>query len=192
MIKDNTLTIVIPIKNPPCIDKFISENLHYLNKYGVVIIDSGGGEKLREFATVYLNQELCLTDARKLGITLVKTPFLLNLDCDVKIPEGYIELALELLKDNVGAVSIFYNNINHCQGALEFGISLWQTDILKKLYDFSFTCVCNGNIIKIGEGVYSRLQAGWCECNYMWRKLKDDGYKLETLNLRAIHLREMD
>jgi len=189
-MRETNLTILIPVKNPPCIDKFISENLHYFNQYRIIVIDSGGGEKLREIATVYLNQDLSLTDARKLGITLTTTPFLLNLDCDVKIPEGYIEQSLELLKDDVGAVSIFYNNVNHCQGALEFGVSIWKTDILRNLYDFSFDIVVQ-DIVKVGEGFYSSLQSGWCECNYMWRKLKDNGLKLETLNIRAIHLKEI-
>lgn len=184
------LTIVVPIKNPPDFSAFIDGNRKYLEKFPVIVIDAGGGTELIKYAKLYLVNNVNLTEARKVGYSLVQTPFILNLDCDVLIPDGYIESALELFKRNkdIGAISIFYDNLEHCQGALEFGISIWRTEILKNLYDFSFNKVNDGILMRIGPNIFSSLNNGWYECTYMWRKLKDCELKLETLNFRAKHL----
>jgi len=181
----NTLTIVIPVKNPSCLDLFMEKNAKIFSQYPLVVIDSGGGEKLKEIATVYISKDLSLWEARKLGYEQVKTPYLLNLDVDVVPPEGYIESALALDAD---AITIFYEDVNHCQGALEYGVSIWKTEVLRSLYDYS-TNRTFGDIVKVGSMHYSSLNNGWCECTYMWRRLKDNGYKLETLPMRAQHLK---
>lgn len=181
-----SLTIVIPVKNPPCLDLFMEKNAKIFSQYPLVVIDSGGGEKLKEIATVYISKNVSLWEARKLGYQQVKTPYLLNLDVDVVPPEGYIESALALDAD---AITIFYEDVNHCQGSLEYGVSIWKTDVVKELYDFDSKLVCDGKIVKVGSQAYSTLTNGWCECIYMWRRLKNNGYKLETLPMRAKHLK---
>jgi hypothetical protein len=183
------LSIVTPVKNPPDIRGFIRGNFQLLKQTPLIVIDSGGGKRLGHFATWYFEQCFPFWTARKFGYDKVYTKYVLNLDCDVVVPEGYIKAAIELLDSRADAVSIFYEDVNHCQGALEYGVSIWKTELLKRLYDFSLSIVSNGNILKVGSQAYSDLANGWCECTYMWRKLKTTGGKLETLPYRAKHLR---
>jgi glycosyltransferase involved in cell wall biosynthesis len=183
------LTIVIPVKNPPNLCEFISANRELLTKCKVVVIDSGSGEALKEFADVYIQKIMPLTEARKVGYANVKTEFVMNLDADVAVPKGYVRRAMKLLRKDADAVSIFYEDVNHCQGALEYGCSIWKTEVLKRLYDFTFELVNDGRLYQIGEQKFSTLNNGWCECTYMWRKLKANGLTLKTLPLRATHLR---
>lgn len=183
-----SLSIVIPVKNPPNIKEFIKKNKLFFKKYKLIVIDSGGGEELKKYADKYLFRNISLTEARKLGYSKVKTKYTMNLDVDVIIPEGYIEHAIEILKEDADAISIFYEDVGHCNGALEFGCSIWKTNVVRELYDFSFKLVSNGKIYKVGPNIYSTLNNGWCECMYMWRKLKENGYTLTTCNFRAEHL----
>jgi len=183
------LTIVIPVKNPPNIDLFISENKKLFAKYQIVVIDSGGGEKLKEYSNVFIQKSMSLVEARKLGYSKAKTKYILNLDVDVVIPKGYIEMALIMLGKGADAVSIFYEDVAHCQGALEFGCSIWRTNVLRKLYDFSFEFVNDGKLYRVGPRTFATLNNGWCECTYMWRKLKENDYTLTTCAYRAKHLR---
>jgi len=184
------ISIVIPVKNPVCLRDFVQENLWAFKEYPLIVIDSGGGELLQSFAQTYIKKDLKFWEARKLGYQYVKTKYILNLDSDVIIPKGYLKEAIKLLERNIDAVSIFYEDVGHCQGALEFGISIWKTDVLKKLYDFSMEKVQDGKIVKVGSMAYSTLNNGWCECTYMWRKLKFYHGRLETLPFRAKHLKE--
>ena len=67
---------------------------------------------------------------------------------------------------------------------------MWKTQVLRRLYDFSMDKVMDGRIVKVGSMAYSTLHNGWCECTYMWRKLKLSGGRLETLPYyRAKHLK---
>jgi hypothetical protein len=110
-----------------------------------------------------------MIEARKIGYHFVDTPYILNLDSDTILPENFIEYSLRLLEDkNVAMVAIDYKEP---QGHYAFGASLWNTDILKKLYDY------------IGFKETRR-----CECLYMIDKLRNAGYKLETLPVRARHI----
>lgn len=114
--------------------------------------------------------------------------FHFKLDRDVAPPMAYIQEALTLLReDKADAVSIHFDPIY--TGHLEFGVSMWKTEILKKLYDFSYGLVSDGKIVKVGSQAYSTLNNGWCECSYMWRKLRASGGRLETLPIRAKHLK---
>jgi len=183
------LTIVIPVKNPPNIEAFIKDNLRLLERAEVVVVDSGGGLKLEQFSKTYIKEEVPFWEARKIGYERVQTKHVLNLDVDVIVPKGYVEDALALLQNNADAVSIFYEDVNHCQGALEYGVSMWKTEVLRELYDFSMDKVMDGEIVKVGSMAYSTLNNGWCECTYMFRKLKASGGRLETLPMRAVHLK---
>jgi glycosyltransferase involved in cell wall biosynthesis len=169
-MKDSTLTIIIPVKNPKFINEFIEGNTYILNKYRVMVIDSGGGEALRPLSTIYLKKDVDMVTARKIGIDMVSTPFILNLDCDNILPEEYVEKAIALIEGDVKAVAIDYA-YPYLLGHLGFGTSLWETAILKKLYSWS----------KIDS---------LCECIHMWRRLIGESkLKLETLPYRAIHLK---
>jgi uncharacterized protein (DUF2237 family) len=182
------LTIVTPVKNPVDINSFICGNQKFFTVFPLIVVDSGGGEPLKEFAKKYMKADVPFWEARKLGYTFVETPYTLNLDADVILPDGYIQEAVKLLGEKADAVSIFYEDVGHCQGALEFGVSIWKTKLLRYLYDFTMDKVADGRIVKVGSIAYSTLNNGWCECTYMWRKLKDAGGKLETLPYRAKHL----
>jgi cellulose synthase/poly-beta-1,6-N-acetylglucosamine synthase-like glycosyltransferase len=169
MYKD-LVTIVIPVKEKPeIVSKFILGNLDVLSKCTVIVIDSGGGEELKGYASIYLIKNVSMTEARKIGYHFVDTPYILNLDSDTILPENFVEYSLRLLEDkNVAMVAIDYKEP---QGHYAFGASLWKTNILKNLY----------NYIGFKEN-------GYCECLHMFNRAKSAGYRLETLPLRAIHL----
>lgn len=172
-MRDSNLTIVIPVKNPKFLNEFIEGNAYILKKYKVIVIDSGGGEALRTdngIATIYLKRNVDMATARRMDINMVTTPFTLNLDCDNILPEGYVEEAIALIKEDVKAVALDYA-YPYLLGHLGFGTSVWETATLKKLYDWSkIDCLC--------------------ECVRMWRKLIGESkLKLETLPYRAIHLK---
>jgi len=170
------LTVVIPIKEQKGITQaFLESNKWVFIKYHPVVIDSGGGEALKSYSRIYIKKDIPFWEARKLGYSLVKTPFTLNLDADVIVPNGYVQGGLELLEQaNIGAVSIFFEDdgagLRPHWGTLQYGISLWRTELLKRLYD------------------YERSN-GYCECVYMWRKLEQNGFRIETLPMRAKHLK---
>ena len=183
------LSIVVPVKNPPNIQAFITGNASLFKNGSLIVVDSGGGEALEKLAKIYVKKDLKFWEARKLGYSHVQTSHVLNLDCDVVAPEDYVEDAITLLETKADAVSIFYEDVVHCQGALEFGVSIWKTEVLRRLYDFSMDVVSDGKIVKVGSQAYSTLNNGWCECTYMWRKLKLSSGRLETLSYRAKHLK---
>lgn len=184
------ITIIIPVKNPIDLDTFLAKNGELLKEMETIVIDSGGGEKLREIASIYQKKRCSIWQARRAGLKLASEEFVLNLDSDVIIPKKYIEKALSIFakKPKVGAVSIFFGNIAN-QGALEFGISIWRKEVMKELYDYNPREMTNLPIIKVKPRFYVQAEFPYCECTYMWRRLIESGYKLETLNLRAKHLK---
>jgi hypothetical protein len=164
------VTIIIPVKEKPeIVSKFILGNLDILSKCTVIVIDSGGGKELKGYASIYLIKNVSMTEARKIGYHFVDTPYILNLDSDTILPENFIEYSLRLLEDkNVAMVAIDYKEP---QGHYAFGTSLWKTEILKEFYDYT--------------GFKETRQ---CECLYIIDKLRNAGYKLETLPFRAVHI----
>ena len=170
------LTIVIPVKTTRNLDEFIEKNLWWLTWLPVIVIDSGGGEKLQLIANTYIKKDCSFWEARKYAYELVETPYVMNLDSDVIIPNDYPAHAFKLLEDpNVGAVSLFFEGMSHF-GVLEYGISIWKTDLVRKLYDF------DAKMLPLD---------GTCECTYMWRKLWHFGYRVQIVDpYFARHLRE--
>jgi hypothetical protein len=181
------LTIVTPVKSPRHLDLFIKANEWLLNPNLVIVIDSGGGEQLREYCWRYLQKDVSLWEARKLGYSQVNTKITLNLDCDVVPTLEYVKEAYETLEeDKAEAVSIHFDPIH--TGHLEFGVSMWKTEWLKKLYDYPPKPV--EKLIKVGKQEWVvAFQSGFCECSYMWSKLLSHGGRLETLPYRAKHLK---
>jgi cellulose synthase/poly-beta-1,6-N-acetylglucosamine synthase-like glycosyltransferase len=157
------------------LDDFIKGNAWLLENFPVIVIDSGGGEKLRKYALEYVQKNIDFWDARRLAYQMVKTPYVMNLDSDVIIPNGYLANALDVLKNpDVGAVSLFYEGMTHF-GVLEYGVSIWKTSLVKQLYDFDAK--------KLPPN-------GLCECIYMFRKLWNSGYRVEIVSpFFAKHLR---
>lgn len=170
------LTIVIPVKEQLGIaSEFLEGNKEIFVKYPTIVVDSGGGESLKTYCGTYLKKHIPFWEARKLGYSIVKTPFTLNLDADIIIPKGYIEKALEILQQpKIGAVSTFFEDngigLRPHWGTLQYGISLWRTELLQSLYDY-------------------QKPNDFCECLYMWRKLEKSGFRLETIPMRAKHLK---
>jgi len=172
------LSIVTPIKEAVISKDFIERNKQAFQEHKLIVINSSGGEPLKSYCWKYIEKHLNMWEARKLGYEHVETPLVLNLDSDIIIPKNYVEDAIDLLRQkDIGAVSIFFKNITKHRGILEFGISMWKTTLLIRLYDFSYdkTLVNPDNKI--------------CECLYMWHKLLKSGYQLETLPYRAEHLK---
>lgn len=122
---------------------------------------------LTQYPTIIID-EFNLSDARRYGIDKVDTEYTLCLDLDTILPEGYIERAIEILVNpDVAVVAIDYERL---QGHLAFGTSVWKTDILRKLYDWK-------NID--------------CECIHMWKRVHSSGYLIETLPIRAKHIKHI-
>lgn len=181
------LTVVIPVKDPPNLELFIDSMKWLLSNSKVITCDSGGGEALQEYSWKYIQKQVSMWTARRIGYDLVQTDYILNLDVDTVLPINYVKESLKILReDKADAVAIDYEKL---QGHYAFGTSLWKTTILKKLYDFSSNIISDGKTIKVGFQMYSNLNNGWCECTYMFHKLKQNGYRLETLPYRAKHLK---
>jgi hypothetical protein len=176
------------VKAPPDLERFIRGNFSILDASWKVVVDSGGGQQLgRLLKTLWIQKRVPMWEARKLGYEEVESPFTLNLDADTVLPDGYVQECLSALQKNqCDAVAIDYDPP---QGHYAFGTSVWRTDLLKKLYNYPPKAV--EKLIKVGQGGWvTAFQNGFCECTYMWARLLGSGGKLETLNYRAIHLKE--
>ena len=180
--------MVIPVKDPPDLERFIKGNFAILNATCKVVVDSGGGKQLEKLPnTLWIQKQVPMWEARKLGYEEVRTPFTLNLDADTILPEGYVQESLDLLRESMcDAVAIDYDPP---QGHYAFGTSIWRTALLRKLYNYPPKAV--GKLIKVGKQEWvTAFQNGFCECTYMWARLLRSGGKLETLGYRAIHIRK--
>ena len=166
------LTIVIPVnEKKETIAKFIEGNRKLLESSRVIVINKAGGEELRQFAERFISSQESLWEARKRGILLVETPFVLILDADVILPFSYVEKAIKILEEekDVIAISIEFEKV---LGHLPFGHSIWKTEWLKKLYDWD-------------------PSKRTCECLWMWSKVHKSKKRIETMCLRAKHLNEL-
>jgi len=182
------LTIVIPVKDPPDLERFIRENLEVLSASKKVVVDSGRGEQLGRLPnTLLFERQVPMWEARRIGYEEVRTPFTLNLDADTILPNGYVLDSLDVLRKNsCDAVAIDYDPP---QGHYAFGTSIWRTELLKKLYNYPPKAV--EKLIKVGEQEWiTAFQNGFCECTYMWARLIRSGGRLETLGYRATHLKK--
>jgi len=182
----NSLTIVTPVKNPPCLECFKKAMAWLIKSNLLIVVDSGGAETLREFCWRYFKGQYQMWEARRLGYNQVKTEFTLNLDVDTVVSPQYVKEAIQLLEnDKAEAVAIDYEKL---QGHYAFGTSIWKTEWLRKLYDYPPKSV--EKLIKIGEQEWvTAFQNGFCECTYMWSRLISSGGRLETLPYRARHLK---
>lgn len=169
----NDLTIVIPVKEKVLFDEFIEQVRALKENNWIIVFDSGGGEKLRSIAHLYITGAIPFWTARINGAKMAKTIYLLNLDANTILPDGYLEGAMRRLeKEKNVVVALDYED---CQGHLGMGTSLWLTKIFRLLYDWKM----NGG-----------TNLGYCECTYMWNKVRRAGFKVETLYMRAKHLKE--
>ena len=170
------LTIVIPcFEKPETVAKSIEGNKEILKKYPVIVINKKGGEALKPVSSVFFQQDTSFWFARRFGLEFVKTKYILCLDIDTILPPKYIEKAIELLEKDptIGAIALYYER--SIQDHLAFGTSIWRTKELKNLYDWRLT--------------YPPISFDICECKYMWNKLEKANMKVETLPMKAIHLK---
>lgn len=171
------LTILIPcFEQEELVKCSIEKNEKLFSSYPVIVVNKWGGDLFKMFALFVFDQNTSFWFARRFGLEFVKTKYVLNLDVDTVIPEGYVEQAIAILEahSEVGAVTIEYDepyNNNHHIG---FGCSVWRTEQLKKFYDWRLT---------------SDQQFRICECEYMWKKLREKSLKVEVLPMRATHLK---
>ena len=186
------LTIITPIKcrHETILNEFLKANIPIFKSNHFIVIDSGGGEIFNKIADLYIAGKMTLWQARKFGYALVHTKYVMNLDCDVVVPDGYIKKALTMLEadEKLVAVSIFYDDVTHNGGILEYGISIWRTDFLRENYDYDPAQI-KSEVVKISDDNYILAGYPYCECMHMWRKVKQKGMKIETLPIRALHLR---
>lgn len=181
-MNQNDLTILIPcFESQKIVECSINGNEEILTKYPLIIIDKEGGEAFVQFEQQgntniqYFDQNTSWWFARRFGLEFVKTKYVLNLDVDTVLPEGYVEKAIEILetRPEVGAVALNYA-APHIQSHLAFGTSVWRTEQLKELYDWRLA---------------PDQSANKCECEYMWGKLAKKNLKVETLPMEAVHLK---
>ncbi len=187
-----TLTTVLPVKEPQFLQNFIEANYELLQTYPLRVIDSGGGGLLRNVVLsnpkggCYIQENLSMWEARKKGYQDVATPYILNLDDDTVLPASFIPEALKLLQVGADCVAIDYGPP---QGHLAFGASIWRRELLQKLYNYSIRKCITADLVQVGSDRFSNLDNGWCECTYMWARLRADGGKLATLPMAALHLK---
>ena len=161
------LSITIPVlANDQEIERFIEYYRDLLKTYPLYVI-STKDNKLRDYAAYFEISPMKFWEARKKMIGLVSTKYILTLDIDTFLPLVYINQALNILEqdDKVGVVAIDYERL---QGHLAFGTAIWRTTCLDSFYNWNET------------------QRN-CECIYAWNHVRDRGFKIETLPLRAIH-----
>lgn len=167
---DGRVTIVIPVKDrEEVVRSFVESNIDLLSQFPVIVVNDQGGYPLKRFATHFINCRITLSGARRIGMDLVDTEYILNLDTHVILAPAYINRAVALLDqdEEIGAISVDHKKL---MGHLGFGQSIWRTKVLKTLYD------------------WTREKWG-CECIYMWGKLNKNGYRLETVpNYRCEHM----
>lgn len=169
MLSHLTVSLALIVREQPqMVDWFINYYKPLLKKFDVVVVDSEGGESLKQYASQYIKELLPLDKARKLVISKTQTPFTANVDIDTQLPIKYIYSALRLLQQNkADAVAIDYKPP---QGHLAFGTSFWRTSTLQKLYDW-------------------QMGGRFCECIHMWRRTHQNKFKLETLPFYARHIK---
>jgi hypothetical protein len=165
------ITVVIPVKETPeLVKEFIDHYIGMLSFNPLIVFDAGGGEALEEFADHYEKTDISFWEARRKGISMVKTKYIFNVDVDTFVAKEYFDLAIKLLEENpdIAAVALDYA-YPYVQNHLAFGTSIWRTSILKELYDWHLE------------------RRKDCECKYMWKKVLAKGLRVETLPFIAIH-----
>jgi cellulose synthase/poly-beta-1,6-N-acetylglucosamine synthase-like glycosyltransferase len=170
-----SLTISIPVyENSSRVLQFVIGNAEILERYDVIVVNRSGGEELKDFAFKYVELGTAFWIARKYALNYIKSKYVLNLDADTILPDGYIEKAIELLEkcSNIGMVNINYQK-PYTQNHGAFGTSIMRVEDMKKLYDYSPldypNCIC--------------------ECKYMEDKVLKAGMSTVTLEFQALHLK---
>jgi len=127
-------------------------------------------DKLANFSDypIVISRTIGLGKARRECIDKVSTEYVLVLDLDNVLPDQYIEDAIMIMKADT-KIAVIALDYEECIGHYGFGTSLWKGEMLKKLYD------------------YQDYKGELCECCYLYRKVLQNKYKIETLPYRAIH-----
>lgn len=173
------LTILIPCsEKPELVERSIEENEKLFSSYPVIVVNKEGGDLFKMFALVVFDQNTSFWFARRFGLEFVKTKYVLNLDVDTVLPEGYVEQAIEILEKNPDVIAIALDYAPpYAQNHLAFGTSIWRTDTLKELYDWRLT---------------DRQAFRPCECEYMWKKVEEAHKHIRSLPMQAKHLKTVN
>ena len=188
-MKNSNISIVIPVYNPPDLETFINKNIGELMVNQTIVIDSGGGEALRNVSSIYVQQKLSMLEARQLGYSLANEDYILNLDADMIIPLNFIPSAKKILQNNpnVGAVSLLHRKNGKMIVHLTFGCSLWKKELLQKFYDYNPQKIADNNqVICVNPSSENKKYVivdcpFHCECVYMWSQLAFNGYSVEFI-----------
>jgi hypothetical protein len=170
---------LIPVyEHPSIIAKFLIGNKKILTNYPVMFVVKGRYQDLEELpnSTIIFNNDASFWEARRIGLEDIKTKYVLNLDVDTILPEGYIERAIGWLEEcpKVGIVNINYK-FPHKQSHGAFGTSVMRTEDMRKLYDYS----------------PKDYPSKPCECQYMREKVLNAGMSSVLLDMEAIHLKDV-
>lgn len=166
------LSIVVPI-GPDETSESISNLKTWLEGFpGSEIILEYGGQ---------------LWEARRRGIDKATKPLTLCLDVDSRVPEEYLKEASHLILD--GEIDVCAIDYEFPQGHPSFGTSVWRTEKLKQIYDWKMRP--DRMIVRIGDREFANISSSFCECRYMWLRVKEEGGKLYVPeNYKATHLKE--
>lgn len=182
------LTIVIPVKNPKKLDEWLEQMKWIFKEHKAIIIDSGGGERLKVYAWKYIKKNLSEWEARELGYSFVETPFILNLDVDTVLPKEYVEEALELLRSGYADVTAidYEKSIGH----YGFGTSVWRTEVLRRVYDYPPKAL---ELALAREPSHFHVfRYTICECIYIWNKaIYQEHVKFIPLLYKAVNLEKV-
>lgn len=172
------LTIVIPcFESEAMVHRCVIANLDVLQRYRVIILNKTGGERFRDFIWPMLfNMGASFWFSRRFGYEFVRTEYILNLDVDTILPDGYVEKAIQIMDSDlsIGAVALDYA-APFMQSHLAFGTSIWRTVELRALYDWRMT---------------SGQSEDLCECRYMFKKVEAMGKRVVSIDgMSAVHMK---
>lgn len=175
------LTVVTPIKETSDISDWYSKMRWLLDDTIWAIIDSGGGEQLKHYCSIYIKKDIPEWEARQLGYTKVTTPFTLNLDVHNILPEKYVAEAISLLESNIAEVCAI--DYEESIGHYGFGTSIWNTETLREVYDYPPKAL--ELAIQETKTHVHMYKYSICECTYIWNKLYNQKRRFVPLLYKA-------
>lgn len=161
------LTVLTPIKETKSLTEWYNSMSWLLDQVHWIVLDSGGGETLKDKCSEYISKDVDEWTARDILISKTRTTYTLNLDCFNILPIQYIDEALALLEQ--GKAEVCAIDYTKSIGHYGFGTSIWQTELLKQIYDYPPKALKLKLQDKKGEHHIFRYTI--CECSYIWNKL---------------------
>jgi hypothetical protein len=169
------LSIVIPVGAKETKES-VSSLMEWLGQFsGSEIILEYGGE---------------MWEARRRGIDKVTKPLTFCLDVDTRVTSKYVVDAAKLIfSGEADAVATDYAP-PYNQGHGAFGASVWNSRVLKDLYDYSTVKTLGYKEVSLGYFVnIFEKEKDICECKYMKDKLINSKRNYVELKDQAVHLK---